>query len=223
MDRPMLTKAKHALRNTFLTGLFITLPLAVTIVVIRFVFNGVDGIFSPLITRLLILFGAHLEPEYRIPGIGVVVTVSLIFAVGIITKYYAGRKMIAMGESLIVKIPGLKGIYSASKQMIETFSNGGMAFKKVAMIEYPRKGIYTIVFITNTGKSEISARAGKDVVNVFIPTTPNPTSGFFLALPKEDVTELDMSVEDGFKLIISGGMFVPPHGANGQPDQPGGI
>lgn len=219
----MLTKAKHALRNTFLTGLFITLPLAVTIVVIRFVFTGVDGIFSPLITRLFILFGAHLDPEYRIPGIGVVVTILLIFAVGIITKHYLGRKFIALFESFIVKIPGLKGIYSASKQMIETFSSGGMAFKTVAMIEYPRKGIYTIVFITNTGKSEISARAGKDVVNVFIPTTPNPTSGFFLALPKEDVTELDMSVEDGFKLIISGGMFVPPYGAAGQPDQPGGI
>lgn len=219
----MVTRVKHALRNTFLTGLFITLPLAVTFVVIRFVFTGVDGIFSPLITRILIIFGAHLDPEYRIPGIGVITTVGLIFAVGIITKYYAGRKIIAMFESFIVKIPGLKGIYSASKQMIETFSSGGMAFKKVAMIEYPRKGIYTIVFITNTGKSEISARAGMEVVNVFIPTTPNPTSGFFLALPKDDVTELDMSVEDGFKLIISGGMFVPPHGANEQPDQPGGI
>ncbi len=213
----MLTKAKHALRNTFITGLFITLPLAVTIVVFRFVFTGVDGLFSPLITRLLIIFGAHIEPEYRIPGIGVITTITLIFAVGVITKHYAGRKLIAMGEAFIVKIPGLKGIYSASKQMIETFSNGGMAFNKVVMIEYPRKGIYTIAFITNTGKSEISARAGMDMVNVFVPTTPNPTSGFFLALPKEDVTELDMSVEDGFKLVISGGMFVPPYGADGQP------
>lgn len=219
----MVTKVKNALRNTFLTGLFITLPLAVTIVVIRFVFTGVDGIFSPLITQLLILFGAHLNPEYRIPGIGVVVTIALIFAVGVITKYYAGRKFIAMGEAFIVKIPGLKGIYSASKQMIETFSSGGMAFKKVAMIEYPRKGIYTIVFITNTGKSEMAARAAQELVNVFIPTTPNPTSGFFLAVPKEDVTELDMSVEDGFKLIISGGMFVPPHGVAGQPDKPGAL
>ncbi len=219
----MLTRAKHALRNTFITGLFITLPLAVTIVVFRFVFTGVDGLFSPLITRLLIIFGAHLDPEYRIPGIGVITTLTLVFGVGIITKYYAGRKLIAMGESFIVKIPGLKGVYSASKQMIETFSNGGMAFNKVVMIEYPRKGIYTIAFITNTGKSEISVRAGMNLVNVFIPTTPNPTSGFYLALPKDDVTELDMSVEDGFKLIISGGMFVPSFNPDQLPEQPGDV
>ncbi len=204
---------KHSLRNTFITGLLVTLPLAVSVLVFRFVFTSVDNIFSPLITEILILLGAPIRPEYRIPGIGVVTTVVLLFAVGFITKYYVGRKLIAWGEAFIVRIPGFKGVYVATKQMIETFSNGGMAFKKVVMIEYPRKGIYSIAFITNTQTqtSEIARRTGRELVHVFLPTTPNPTSGFFLALPREDVTELDMPVDDGFKIIISGGMFVPPH------------
>lgn len=207
----MLNKALQTARNIFLAGLFVTLPLAITFIVIKFVFNSVDQIFSPLITQFLIVGGAHLAPEYRIPGIGVATTIVLVFMVGIFTKNYVGRKIIALGESLLVKIPIFKNIYSGTKQVIDTFSSSsGMAFKKVAMIEYPRKGIYTLVFITSRVPSEISRRAGTDVVNVFIPTTPNPTSGFFLAVPTGEVVELDMPVEDGFKIIISGGLFVPP-------------
>lgn len=214
----MITRAKRHVVNIFLAGLLVTLPLAITVVIIRFLFTSVDNLLSPVITHLLIAGGAPIAPDYRVPGIGFVATIVLVFSMGLFTRNFLGRKLLEIGDRMLVKIPIFNNIYVGTKQVIDTFSaSSSTAFKKVGLIQYPRQGIYTLAFITNTGKSEISRRTGRDMVNVFVPTTPNPTSGFFLSLPKEDVTELDMTVEDGFKIVISGGLIIPSdRGAPGE-------
>ncbi len=206
----MIAKAKRTIVSVFFAGLLVTLPLAISIIIIRFLFTSVDQLLSPILTHALIHMGASLEAGYRVPGLGFVATMMIIFLVGLFTRNFVGRRLLRFGDSLLVRIPVFRNIYTGTKQVIETFSaSSSMAFKKVALIEYPRRGIYTIVFITNTGKCEIGRRTGLEMVNVFVPTTPNPTSGFFLALPKGDVVELDMTVEDGFKIVISGGLIIP--------------
>lgn len=206
----MFKKAQKEIINIFLAGLLASLPLVITVLIIRFIFTTVDHLLSPLATQLLILFGVPLEVGYKIPGLGFIATVLIVFGMGLFTRNFLGRKFIALGEKLFAKIPVFKSIYTGAKQVIETFSaSSSMAFKKVALIEYPRRGIYTLAFITNRGKGEITRRTGMEMINVYVPTTPNPTSGFFLTLPVEDVLELDMPVEDGFKIVISSGLIVP--------------
>lgn len=207
----MIKNAKNAVLNIFIAGLLASLPLAITVLIIRFIFTTVDHLLSPLATQIFILFGLPLDVGYRIPGLGFIATILIVFGMGLFTRHYLGRKFIELGEKMFTKIPVFKSIYTGAKQVIETFSaSSSMAFKKVALIEYPRRGIYTLAFITSQGKGEITRRTGKEMINVYVPTTPNPTSGFFLALPKEDVVELDMPVEDGFKIVISSGLILPP-------------
>jgi uncharacterized membrane protein len=211
VEKSLHKRVQNHVINIFFAGLLATLPLVITIVIINFIFNSVDGLLSPLITRLLILSGANLAEGYRIPGLGFIATILLVFGMGLFTRNFLGRQFLQMVEKLLGKIPVFKNVYNGAKQVIDTFSaSSSMAFKKVAMIEYPRKGIYTLAFITSVGKGELTRRTGKEMINVYVPTTPNPTSGFFLSLPKEDVVELDMPVEDGFKIVISSGLIIPP-------------
>ena len=206
----MFKNVKREVINIFIAGLLASLPLVITILIIRFIFSTVDHLLSPLATQVLILLGLPLEVGYKIPGLGFIATVLIVFGMGLFTRNYLGRKFIEMVERFFSKIPVFKSIYTGAKQVIETFSaSSSMAFKKVALIEYPRRGIHTLAFITSQGKGEITRRTGKEMINVYVPTTPNPTSGFFLSLPKEDVVELDMPVEDGFKIVISSGLIIP--------------
>lgn len=206
----MFKNAKKALINIFFSGLLTALPLAITIIILRFMFITVDEMLNPLITELLVLAGVPLPSGYKIPGLGFVGTLIIVFGMGLFTRNFLGRKFLSLGEKLFAKIPIFKSIYTGAKQVIDTFSaSSSMAFKKVGLIEYPRRGIYTLAFITGQGKGEIPRRLGMEMVNVYVPTTPNPTSGFFLSLPKEDVVELDMPVEDGFKIVISSGLIIP--------------
>jgi uncharacterized membrane protein len=210
----MFKNAKNTAINIFFAGLLATLPLAITIIIIRFMFTTVDQMLNPLITQVLILSGAPIAAGYKIPGLGVVGTLLIVFGMGLFTRNFLGRKFISLSERLFIRIPVFKSIYTGAKQVIDTFSaSSSMAFKKVALIEYPRRGIYTLAFITGQGRGEIARRIGKEMINVYVPTTPNPTSGFLLSLPKEDVVELDMPVEDGFKIVISSGLIVPPERA----------
>jgi uncharacterized membrane protein len=200
----------HRIRRTFITGLVISLPLVITIFILKFLFESFDNLLGPLVTSMIRSFGAPIGPDYKLPGIGLVSTVALIFLIGLVSAHYVGRRLWDWGEAVLTKIPIIRPVYVAAKQVIDTFStNSSEAFRKVVVIEYPRRGMYTIGFITGPAYGEIKEKTGADLVNVFVPTTPNPTSGFLLLLPKAEVVELDIPVEDGVKMIVSCGLVTP--------------
>ena len=203
-------KVRGKIRKIFFAGILVTLPLALTVFLLQFFFVRLDAQLGPAVTKLLLQLHVPIDQDYRIPGLGLVTIVIIIFLAGLFTRNIIGQKLVDFGEGLLVKIPVFKNIYVGAKQVIETFGRSrGDTFRRVAMIEYPRRGIYSLAFVTNEKQGEIEKQFDHDMVSVFLPTTPNPTSGYFLMLPKEDVVELDMSVEDGIKMVISGGLVLP--------------
>ena len=206
----MFSKAKHSIRNIFFAGLLVTLPLAITIFFLRFLFIRIDAILGPAINELLVKTGLVQNVTLLIPGIGLVALLLIIFVVGLLTRNIIGGTFVKLYEGVLVKIPIFKNIYVGAKQVLETFGNSlDTSFNKVIMIEYPRQGIYALAFVTSESKGEVKKVVDKEMVNVFLPTTPNPTSGFFLLIPKAEITELEMTVEEGIKMIISGGLVTP--------------
>jgi uncharacterized membrane protein len=194
------------LRRYLVAGLLVWLPLYVTYLLVTF--------FAGLMDKSIALLPANLRPEAwwgaPLPGLGVVLTIVLIFLTGILTANLVGRKVVGGWESLLERIPFVRSIYSAAKNFTEiVFSDSDVAFSKVLLVEYPRKGLYTLTFQTATEVGEIQARTGEDVVACFVPTTPNPTSGFIIVVPKRDTIELDMQVEQAVKLVMSLGVVVP--------------
>ncbi len=195
-----------ALRRYLVAGLLVWVPVGVTLLIIKFLVDLMD--------QSLLLLPVSWRPEvmlgFRIPGLGLVLTLLVVLATGLVATNLFGRRLLHLGERILARVPLVRSIYSAVKQVVETiFSNSGKSFRKVVLIEYPRKGIWSLGFQTGEGTREMSDRTGKKIVNVFIPTTPNPTSGFVLMVPREDAVELDMSVDDGLKMIISLGVIVP--------------
>jgi uncharacterized membrane protein len=147
---------------------------------------------------------------FNIPGLGIVLTVVIVLVTGIVVANLAGRKLVGVWEALLARIPLVRSVYSASKQVLETvFGAGGQSFRKVLMIEYPRRGLYTLAFQTGVGVGEVQDKTEQELITVFVPTTPNPTSGFVILVPRDEVLELDMSVEDGLKMIMSLGVVTP--------------
>ena len=194
------------MRRYLVAGVLVWVPLGITVLIIKFLVDLMDN--------TLLLLPADYRPEawlgFRIPGLGIVLTVVVVFITGVIAANLVGRKLVNLGERILARIPLVRSIYSAVKQVTETiFSGSGKSFRKVVLVEYPRKGIWTLAFKTGEGADELQRRIGKTVINIFVPTTPNPTSGFFLMVPCEDVIELDLSVDDGLKMIISAGVVVP--------------
>lgn len=188
-------------RKYFLTGILVLLPLIITGYILIFAFNFVDGILRNLIQYII---------GRPLPGAGFLIIFCLIFLTGLFTTNVVGRKLFAFGEEVLQRIPLVKTIYSAIKQIVEAFSlQSKEVFKRVVLIEYPRRGIYTVGFITGKAAEEINSKSGQQLLNVFIPTAPNPTSGFLLMLPRDEIVFLEMSVEEGMKLIISGGVVTP--------------
>lgn len=191
------------LRNYIITGILIWLPVVITLYVLWFGFKSLDAILGNLIAHYV---------GMRIPGVGLATTMLIIFFTGLFAANYFGKRLIVFGERMVIRIPLVRSIYLTVKQVVDAFMHGtNVAFKKVALIEYPRKGIYSIGFITSEGIGEVQFKTKEDVVSVFLPTTPNPTSGYLLFLPKEDVRVLDMSVEQGLKLVVSGGIVTPEY------------
>lgn len=195
-----------ALRRYLIAGLLVWLPLGVTIMVIRMLVNMMD--------RILLLLPGQYRPDQllgvHIPGLGVIVAAVVVLATGIIVANLFGRKLVELWEAVLARIPLVRSIYSAVKQIAETmFSSSGQSFRKVLLVEYPRKGMWTLAFQTGTASGEAQCKTGREVVNIYVPTTPNPTSGFFIMVPREDVVELDMSVDEGLRMIISMGSVVP--------------
>lgn len=186
------------------------MPLAITIIVFKFLFEFLDNLLGPVVVLAIKNTGFNIPEDFAVPGLGVATTVILVFSIGLITTNYIGRKMWAAGEFILAHIPVIRSVYSGAKQVIETFATGNaQAFRKVILLEYPRKGLYTLAFITGATSAETIEKTEGEFVNIYVPTTPNPTSGFMLMLPKEEVVELEMSVEDGLKMIISGGVVTP--------------
>ncbi len=212
-------------RASFLTGLVVIAPVFLTIWLLWSLIGFVDGVVLPFLPNAY-------QPEYlinnyilgntrpdesdwvkiNIHGLGVVVFLLFTLTVGWIAKGLIGRSLIAWAESLVDRLPVVRSIYSGVKQISETvFAQSERSFEKACLLQYPRKGIWAIGFISTTAKGEIAAKAetGDELLSIFLPTTPNPTSGFLLFLPKEDVIELDMSIEDAAKLVISAGLVYP--------------
>ncbi len=195
------------IKNYFLTGLLVILPVFVTVYVIWFLIRVMDVVLKYIPPKYL--------PEtylpFQIPGLGLILVIILIFAVGLLTRNLAGRRVVHIWENMVDRIPLVRIIYSGVKQLLEAFFiQKNQAFKRVALLEYPRRGTYVIGFITGESKGEVQSKTNKNMMNVFVPTTPNPTSGFYILIPEDELIILDMSVEDAFKLIISGGIFSPP-------------
>lgn len=200
----MIRKLFIQLRSALLTGALVMAPLALTIIGVLYLFNTIDKL-----SKNLIPVGWHLA-EWRImdiPGVGVVLTLVILTLFGLLTRYYAGKRIIRLYESLLVRMPLISGVYQGLKQFIETlFSSRGRQFSEVVLIEYPRRDVYCLAFVTN--RNNYLQGKGR-LVSLFLPTTPNPTSGFFLLVPEADVHRLDMNVEEAFKLIMSAGLVAP--------------
>lgn len=202
-----------SLRSNFLTGLIVIAPIGITIWLIWTLTGWIDSWVLPFIPDRYnpsVLINDWVGIQINIRGIGVVTFFVFTMIVGWIAKGLIGRSMIRWAESLVLSIPLIRTLYSGLKQIAETIlQQGQQNFDKACLVEYPRKGIWAIAFISTTAKGEIKARAPEDMVSVFLPTTPNPTSGFLLFVPVKDTIVLDMSVEDAAKLIISAGLVYP--------------
>ena len=202
----MLKKLQRRIRNIFITGLLITLPIALTYFILQFLFKNLDAL-SPVFTKILIDMGAPIPEGYRIPALGLVITLLIVLAVGWFTTNFFGKQMINLGERLVGKIPFVRKIYKGSKQVVQSIAHADTtAFRKVVLIEFPRRGMLAIGFVTGSARGEVQQYTREDVLNVFVPTMPNPTSGFLVFAPPEDLTEIDMSIEDGIKYVVSGGI-----------------
>ena len=202
----MLKKLQRRLRNVFITGLLITLPIALTYFILQFLFKNLDAL-SPVFTKVLINFGVPIPEGYRIPALGLVITLLIVLTVGWFTTNFFGKRLIHLGENIVGKIPFVRRIYKGSKQVVQSIAHADTrAFRKVVLIEFPRRGMMAIGFVTGEARGEVQENTFEDVLNVFVPTMPNPTSGFLIFAPPEELTEIDMSIEDGVKYVVSGGI-----------------
>ena len=205
-----MQKLKKAIKKNILAGLLVTVPAALTYMVLAFVVNRVDRMMAPIIPKL---FGPRvvewLEQNY-IPGIGFLLIIGFIILVGLFATNFFGKKVVQAGELLLNKIPFVRAIYTSIKKVIDTLSRTETpAFQNMVLLTYPRTPLKTLGIVCCDTKREVTSHVREDMINIFVPTSPNPTTGFLLVLPKEDVIPLDMSVEDGLKMIISFGMVNP--------------
>jgi uncharacterized membrane protein len=197
---------KSIIRGYFLAGLLVIVPLGAVIFVISAILRLMD--------RTLGVIPPKFHPEtylpFKIPGLGLLLFVAVVVVTGVLVKNYIGRRVVDFGEYMVSKIPLVRPLYAAVKQLIlAIFGDTHDAFKRVVLVEYPRKGVYSLAFVTAQTSGEIREQVGTKMLSIFLPTTPNPTSGFFLVLPEEDTIPLSMSVEEAFKLLISGGVVEP--------------
>jgi uncharacterized membrane protein len=193
-------------RRYLVAGLLVWIPLYVTIVVIQFVTRQLD--------RSLVLLPRQYRPEellgIAIPGFGIVLTLALLLVTGLLAANIVGRSLVANWESLLKRIPFVRAVYSATKSFAEiVLSDSEQSFKKVLLIEYPRKGIYSLAFLTSNKLEEVQHRTGEDIVCAFVATSPNPVTGFLVLVPSSEVIELDMEVDAAFKMLVSFGVVVP--------------
>lgn len=205
-EKAVFMKLGGKLRAYLFTGILVTAPVAITLyLAIKFVL-WIDF----LVNRILPPQYKFDNMPYTIPGLGLVVAVVALIIIGMFAAGFMGRFFLKLGEWIVYKVPLVSSVYSVLKQVFETFfSSKTQAFSKVVMLEYPRKGIWILGFVSSELQGEVKDQFGEEMLNVFIPTTPNPTSGFLIFVPKKDCIELDMNVEQGLKFVISGGLVSP--------------
>ena len=193
------------LRNYFISGLLFWIPLALSVIVIKF--------FLELVNNLIpqkYLPEAIFKLDTTIPGSGIILVLLVILITGVMVTNILGRKLVALWEKVLNKIPGFRNIYNVLKKVSDTvFNTSTESFRKAFLIQYPSKGIWVIAFQSGDYRGEAESIIGEETINLFVPTTPNPTSGFFVLMAKKDAFELDMSVEEAFKLVISAGVVTP--------------
>ncbi len=196
------------LRTYFLTGFVVTAPIGITIWLIWLFVDFVDRTVVPLIPEA---YNPSNILGHSVPGLGVIIVLIVVTLIGALVTNFLGRLMVRLGERVVARVPVVRTIYGVLKQIFDAvLAQSSGAFREVVLIEYPRKGIWVIGFITGATRGEVQRVTPKNMVNVFLPTTPNPTSGFLLFVPREDCISLDMTVEEGAKLVISGGIVSPP-------------
>tara|TARA_A200000113_G_scaffold220326_1_gene230306 strand:- start:87 stop:716 length:630 start_codon:yes stop_codon:yes gene_type:complete len=200
-----MLKLLTRLRNYLISGLLFWIPLILTIIVIKFFLEFINGLVPQEY-----LPEAIFNLDTTIPGSGIILLFLIILFTGILVTNILGRRLVALWEKLLNRIPGFRNIYNILKKVSDTVLNtSSQSFKKAFLIQYPSKGIWVIAFQSGDYKGEAESIIGEKTINLFVPTTPNPTSGFFVLIPKKDAFELDISVEDAFKLVISAGVVTP--------------
>lgn len=201
---------RKSIRRYFITGLLVVVPLYLSV----YVFLLIVGFMDSLLDFLPPSFRPETYLPFHVPGMGIVATLVGIFVVGLLAANLLGRKLVDIGEKILAKIPFLWTVYKGTKQFMETFfARQREGFRRVVLIEYPRRGLYSIGFVTGKTMGEIQAKTEDKMLNLFIPTTPNPTSGYYIVIPEKDIIPLSMTVEDAFKIIMTAGMVVPGEGA----------
>lgn len=206
-------------RNAFFSGLLLLAPLVVTVWAFTYIIGLVGGSVRPL-------YNQYLPDSLRsIPFLwdvlATVIVVILITLLGLVSRYFIGKYILGVGERFLQTIPGVNSVYGSVKQIVQTFSTQNRnIFSKVVLIEFPRRGLYAIAFLTNKAQGEPQAKTKEEVWTVFVPTTPNPTSGFLIMVPSKDLVILDMTVGEGMKMVISGGAVMPPWPVAGQTTVP---
>jgi uncharacterized membrane protein len=211
---------KKRMKRIFLTGLAVVIPVGLTIYILSFIMGIMDNLLRVIPTQYQPdnLFNVH------IPGLGAIVTVILIFVCGLVTKSYLGNRLVRFGEHLVGKIPFVRSVYQAIKRIADSlFMDKAQSFKSVVMVEYPRRGVYSIGFVTGTPNEEIQNIIGQKIpcVGVFMPLALTPTTGFFIMVPRDELIELRMTVEEAFTLIISAGIVTPHENLTiTRPEQP---
>lgn len=197
---------KNSIKGIFFTGLAVVIPVGLTIYIFIFLINAMDRLFLIMPERFhpSELLGIH------IPGLGIIVTLLLIFIAGLITRSYLGDKLVRLSEGILDRIPVVRSVFQALKQVVNSIlGDKSSSFRQVVLLEFPRVGIYSIGFVTGLRNGEVEIITGKKCVSVFVPTTPNPTTGFFMMVPEAELKPLDMTVEEAFVLIMSVGIVTP--------------
>ncbi len=206
-EKAIFMKLGSKIKAYFFTGILVTAPVAMTFYLAYKLITWIDVSVNRLIPP-------EFRPDnylpYSIPGLGVVLLILALILIGMFAAGFLGRFFLRLGEWIVYKVPFISSVYSLLKQVFQTFlSSKNDAFTKVVLLEYPRKGLWILGFVSSDTQGEVKDKLGRELLNVFIPTTPNPTSGFLIFVPKEDTINVDMSVEEGIKFVISGGLVTP--------------
>lgn len=194
------------MKKYFITGLLVLVPLVITVWVLK----SLIGVMDQSLLLLPDAWHPHALFGRDIPGVGAILTVVIVLTTGVIATNFFGKQLINLWEKLLNRVPVVKSVYSSVKQVSDTlFSDSGNAFRKAVLVQFPRQGAWTIAFVTGTPGGDVSNHLHGDYVSIYVPTTPNPTGGYFLMMPKADVIELEMSVDEALKYIISMGVVAP--------------
>jgi uncharacterized membrane protein len=209
-----MSKLRATIRNYFVGGILVLAPVGLTVWLFATLIRTTDRLLQIKDDKFFYFISSDYHPDallgFHVPGLGATLAIAIILLVGIFTRNFVGRRFVRMGERIVEHIPVVRAIYTAIKQLLGTvLQDNSSNFRDVVLLEYPRKGLYTLGFISGNSANEVQRHVPDELVGIFVPTTPNPTSGFFLMAPRKDLIYLDMSTEDAFKMVISFGIVTP--------------